>query len=203
MPVTEESILSYGGGTVEVVMSDGSLAKRPVTDREQALWDAIGEILTEDTHGVWHRFHDEVLGAGEDNNARDTLVEAFAERYPEWVTFAGCDNNRFMTSTLVLVRHGTGDNHMGTSVVYLSQGDAHYTDFFLYPGHAESLLYSLVAAQPGLAELPPRPGFDAEAFVKEQRRKPSTFDAFFDHWRAKPWYAEQGHVERLEALATG
>lgn len=200
--MTEISVRSYGGGAFEVELSDGSIVKRPVTPAEQALMGALEEILTADTHGVWHRFRAEVLEAGDDNDARDELAEAFAAAHPEWVTGTGVDNDRFMSSAVWLVRHGTGANHMGTSLVYLSQGESEPVELFLYPGHAQGLVAAVTALEPSLETLEQSP-FCADEFIARHLAKPSPFDAWRNRWREKPWYAEMGHTERLEALASG
>lgn len=202
-PVTETHVNSCCGMELSVTLSDGSEIKREATPVELALNEYLERVLSEDLHGVWHRFQ-EVLETATDCHDRDTKAEAFADAHPEWVAWAGCDNDRFMSSSLLLIRHGTGDHHMGTSVVLLDQGCEHMPTFFLYPGHAKSLLYALAQSQPGLVTLPEYARtVDTEDFLARHARKPSSFDAYLGRWRTKPWYAEHGHVERLEAIERG
>lgn len=201
----EVNACQMSGGMVTVRLSDGSTCERAMTATEQAVRETIDELVSADLHEVWHRFKSEVLDEGEDNAERAGLAERFMEANPGWVTMAACDDDRFMSSDLCLVRHGTGHNHMGTTLVYLGQCEPGYTTLFLYPGHADSLLRALREIEPSLQALTPR-GADlkqrAEEFMTRSQLKPTGFDFHLHRWREKPWYAEMGHLERLEELVT-
>lgn len=205
----EAEITRRSGNRLSGVRVTGEPFERELTAVETALETTLDEILAEDTHGVWHRFKAEVLDAGNNNSERAALAEAFAGQHPGWVELASCDNDSFMSSAVGLVRHGTGDNHMGTHLVYLPQGEAEPVELFLYPGHALSLLRALRAVEPTLrgvslpADVPTSPEQFVQQAMQQFRRKPTSFDFFRNCWRDKPWYAEMGHTARLEAIAAG
>lgn len=167
-----------------LTMTDGT--EREMTDREHALYEAIEEATSQDTHGVWWEFSKQFGGSDSGNfnlpYERWDEIESFAEKYPDWVRIAGCDDHLFMSSMIVFVRHGTGDNYMGQSVLYIQQcGEV--AQFFLYPGHTASVLDALADA-PTVRT--------ADEMIERMQKKPGCFDAFNDRWKQKAWYGEMG-----------
>ena len=188
---------SRSADLLEVELEDGTRHQRDMTPKERALQQHLNGLLTEDTHGIWYCFREEVLEL-EDYDARDEAAEEFAQIHPAWVQLAAVDNESFMSSDLVFVRHGTGDNYMGITAVLLPQGGPHAV-FFLYPAHSLSVVRALGTLVPGLEV--PSPGEERAVAQRSYARRPSEFDFFQDRWREKPWYRELGHLEALEALA--
>lgn len=59
------------------------------------------------------------------------------------VKVAYCDDSHFMSSDLVLVSSEAHDYWMGVNVFYVPQIGEPISQFFLYPGHLDSLLQAL------------------------------------------------------------
>lgn len=140
--------------------------ERPPNEAE-AQWAAADPILKDHgpddwhIHRVWWEF---MRTCCEPDCARGELVmadyweeqvEALTEKYPGHVRLLTCDDAFHASSDLILIEHMVprmyGDKsveepakYMGTSVVYVPQcAPGPVAEFFLYPGHRQSLLRAL------------------------------------------------------------
>lgn len=192
-PVVEVVPLSICGGILAVKNSDGSRTERNMSDSEHEMFARLRTFIMTDVHGVWHEFVSQVRDSGLDGYDLMCRAEEFRETHPDWVSIASVDDDHHMSSSLVFVRHGTAENYMGVSVVYVPQRGGGCHEFFLYPGHAESVLASLAETTP--LHIPEElliDSYDPEIDVAKEHRKPSAFDFFHDRWRNNPWYARMG-----------
>lgn len=184
---SKETPSTFRGGTpphITFRREDGTEYERPLTHSEQSLWLEINRVISHDLHALWQEFEQRVLApADADGWDRMEAAEAFAREHPDRVSIACCDDESFMSSSLVFIQHGTGDNFMGTTVVFLSQYRGSFR-FFLYPGHAQSVKEALdIRFPPSSHERE-----DEAGFVEQQIRRPSGFDAFNNRWMEKAWY---------------
>ncbi len=171
---------------------------RGIRPREQALWTLFEQVLAEDTHAAYHKFDRfmEERGHARPYTGADAQedAEAYAEQNPDWVVAVGIDDDAFTSSTLLVIRHGTGDNYMGLSAVFIPQCTTATDRFFLYPDHQKQLSQALTKL--GIKE----PAEKAD-YLARYARKPSAFDAINDGWKSKPWWKEKW--SRVRQLANG
>ena len=91
-------------------------------------------------HKAWKKFKREL------DEDEEFCAERAAFKDPGSIRVAYCDDSYFTGSELVFVDHKDESRYMGTSVVFIPQtGDSN--EFFLYPGHFQSLLRVLYEVQ--------------------------------------------------------
>lgn len=169
-----------------------------MTEVEVAQVRLIGEAKTNDLHGVWWKFQKEVLF----HDDPEEVIESFEDQYPEWIQTCTVDDAHHCSSTLCFVRHGTGENFMGYSVVHLPQCSGREgAQFFLYPGHLKSLWRTVsgllgVETEGQLAE-----DNAIEKLVEKEKARPSSFDVWQGRWKTKQWYLDRPELYKaLEEL---
>lgn len=185
-------IQSMGGGNVTETNGEET-RDREITREERWLIKQLDEFIMKDMHGIWWAFQ-ELLSSGDKGYDLGRKCEEFAEANPGWVSIGGVDDDHHTCSDMVFVRHGTGENYMGLSAVYIPQNsyinEQGYATFFMYPGNVNSVMSAIAEVDPyfgGLKVLD-----ETDGGLNRWANKPSQFDAFDDHWKSKPWYTTMG-----------
>lgn len=97
------------------------------------------EAATEKKHRIWwdfkNAFDDDFDGGSELMDE----IEKYTIDHPE-IEICGCDDASFAGSDIVLVPHPD----MGITVLYIPQLSGNSAQFFLYPGHLQNLIDTLI-----------------------------------------------------------
>lgn len=182
---------SHCGRKITFRCSCKETQERDLTQEEQTLWKRTEDLILKDLHNIWHIWlrtminkHGEYKYLG-----YDLMQEAdkFQKKYPDRVRIANCDDDIFTSSYLVFVSHGTGDNYMGETVVFIPQNDGTPTTFFLYPSHVDSILRTIedIRKNPGTQSRATR---STRSSVRREMRRPSSFDVFNKRYKRKKWW---------------
>ena len=166
-------ISSWGLQRISYLCSCGERKERIPTDEEKAeieesfsTWTS--EVPWENVHHVYHEFVRKFYAyetidrgwviPGTKKTAKWKIragyklsgyalmkaVGKWAEAWPEDVFSAGVDDSSHMGSDLFFIAHRTATNYFGTTVIYIPQDGNTTTEFFMYPGHREEIMETLL-----------------------------------------------------------
>jgi hypothetical protein len=187
------------GRSYTMTASDSTQYERKMTDKEVDLHDKIDHLINSDLDKAWNVFCKEVMEPDVDGYTRMNLAEDVRNKYPDWISIASCDDHLFSHSYLVLIRHGSDENYMGMTAVYIPQNGEDAMHFFLYPSHARSVINAILNVLPEEHhEMPTK-----EFFEYKNKTKPSAADFLDNKWKEKPWYTKMGFDPETYVIPEG
>lgn len=175
---------------LEYVCSCGARKSRTISDEEQERYDKLQNILIQDRLGLVHQWvaimekleYDawEILRAG----------EKFAADHPDMTQLIPCDDSHFMSSVILCIHCGTGDNYGWTECYFLRQFERpdNRTHFILRTGKQLRNVANRIDTG---REVPTNYEGAVEHFWRKYKRQPNAHDAFnWNKAKNKRWWKE-------------
>lgn len=119
--------------------------KRPATEEEKAE-DEKKAILGSQIHTQWHEVS-RMMG-DESGYPLLNIIDEIADKFPDHVHVASVDDGHHCGSSIMFVEHRSDEYYWGTSAVVVPQCTGEEPlQFFMYPGHMQSVLQCLAEIQ--------------------------------------------------------